>query len=229
MILSKSDLQRYLELDRRALGIRRAKRPPLTGYRVWKFQVALRKHEYYANTGRSLFGRIMKKFWGAVHEIYGVRLGFSIPINVFGPGLRINHYGLIVVNPKARVGAFCDIHQGVNIGEGFGKDEVPEIGDHVYIGPGAKIYGRIRIADRTAVGANAVVIEGIHVGEQVVRAARHDDRRRSGPAGGRQRQSVRALIAGLFFPDVVFGGLGRNVPSACTRICGEETCRLGCP
>ena len=93
MILSKSDLQRYLELDRRALGIRRAKRPPLTGYRVWKFQVALRKHEYYANTGRSLFGRIMKKFWGAVHEIYGVRLGFSIPINVFGPGLRINHYG----------------------------------------------------------------------------------------------------------------------------------------
>lgn len=145
MILSKSDLQRYLELDRRALGIRRAKRPPLTGYRVWKFQVALRKHEYYANTGRSLFGRIMKKFWGAVHEIYGVRLGFSIPINVFGPGLRINHYGLIVVNPKARVGAFCDIHQGVNIGEGFGKDDVPEIGDHVYIGPGAKIYGRIRI------------------------------------------------------------------------------------
>ena len=95
MILSKSDLQRYLELDRRALGIRRAKRPPLTGYRVWKFQVALRKHEYYANTGRSLFGRIMKKFWGAVHEIYGVRLGFSIPINVFGPGLRINHYGQI--------------------------------------------------------------------------------------------------------------------------------------
>ena len=171
MILSKSDLQRYLELDRRALGIRRAKRPPLTGYRVWKFQVALRKHEYYANTGRSLFGRIMKKFWGAVHEIYGVRLGFSIPINVFGPGLRINHYGLIVVNPKVRVGAFCDIHQGVNIGEGFGKDEVPEIGDHVYIGPGAKIYGRIRIADRTAVGANAVVIEGIHVGEGAVVAA----------------------------------------------------------
>ena len=113
----------------------------------------------------------MKKFWGAVHEIYGVRLGFSIPINVFGPGLRINHYGLIVVNPKARVGAFCDIHQGVNIGEGFGKDDVPEIGDHVYIGPGAKIYGRIRIADRTAVGANAVVIEGIHVGEGAVVAA----------------------------------------------------------
>ena len=71
--------------------------------------------------------------------------------------MRINHYGLIVVNPKARVGAFCDIHQGVKIGEGYGKDEVPEIGDHVYIGPGAKIYGRIRIADRTAVGANAVV------------------------------------------------------------------------
>lgn len=114
----------------------------------------------------------MKKFWGAVHEIYGVRLGFSIPINVFGPGFRINHYGLIVVNPKARVGAFCDIHQGVNIGEGFGKDEVPEIGDHVYIGPGAKIYGRIRDCrpDRRRRQCRR---------EQVVRSARHDDRRRS--------------------------------------------------
>ena len=77
MILSKSDLQRYLELDRRALGIRRAKRPPLTGYRVWKFQVALRKHEYYANTGRSLFGRIMK--FTASGSAFLFRSTYSVP------------------------------------------------------------------------------------------------------------------------------------------------------
>lgn len=126
MILSKSDLQRYLELDRRALGIRRAKRPPLTGYRVWKFQVALRKHEYYANTGRSLFGRIMKKFWGAVHEIYGVRLGFSIPINVFGPGLRINHYGLIGRQSGRRASApFATFIRALISGRVSGKTRSP--------------------------------------------------------------------------------------------------------
>jgi len=85
-------------------------------------------------------------------------LGFDIPINTFGPGLKINHFGLIVVNGNARIGAFCDIHQGVNIGQhGINIDDVPTIGDNVWIGPGAKIFGKITIASRCAIGANAVV------------------------------------------------------------------------
>lgn len=87
----------------------------------------------------------------------GYRLGFSIPINVFGPGLRINHHGLIVVNPEVKVGAFCDIHQGVNIGTNFEAGSVPEIGSNVWIGPGVKIFGNIKIADGIVIGANSVV------------------------------------------------------------------------
>lgn len=41
---------------------------------------------------------------GLLHHYFGIRLGFSIPINVFDYGLRINHYGTIVVNTKARIG-----------------------------------------------------------------------------------------------------------------------------
>jgi serine O-acetyltransferase len=85
-------------------------------------------------------------------------LGFSIPINVFGPGLSIAHRGTIVVNHGARVGANCRLHVCVNIGTEAGKSNgAPEIGDNCYIGPGAKLFGPIRLGDNLAIGANAVV------------------------------------------------------------------------
>ena len=37
------------------------------------------------------------------------------------------------------------------------KEGCPTIGDNVYIGPGAKLFGRISIGDNAAIGANAVV------------------------------------------------------------------------
>lgn len=43
----------------------------------------------------------------------------------------------------------------MNIGTGY--DGCPTIGDNVWIGPGAKIFGKIQIADECAIGANAVV------------------------------------------------------------------------
>ncbi len=36
-------------------------------------------------------------------------------------------------------------------------DQTPKIGNNVFIGPGAKIFGEITIADHIAIGANAVV------------------------------------------------------------------------
>lgn len=86
----------------------------------------------------------------------GVKLGFDIPPNTCGPGLRINHYGNIIINPGVRIGEWCDIHQGVNIGTDF-SGGVPELGDNVWIGPGAKLYGDIVIGNKCAIGANAVV------------------------------------------------------------------------
>lgn len=43
----------------------------------------------------------------------------------------------------------------VNIGLKNGK--APTIGNNVYIGPGAKLFGGIRIGDNVVIGANAVV------------------------------------------------------------------------
>lgn len=71
---------------------------------------------------------------------------------------------MIVVNGAARIGANCRIHVCVNIGTS--KDhsvDAPHIGNNVYIGPGAKIFGPIEIADDCVIGANAVVNKSCHI------------------------------------------------------------------
>ncbi|MDE5561020.1 MAG: serine acetyltransferase [Bacteroidaceae bacterium] len=156
MSKSRSDLSYYLAADKRVYGITK-RFPSFYGDWHWKFLIALRNEEYHANNS-GLLHRVCKKFWAMIHAHYGIMMGWDIPINTFGPGLKINHFGLIIVNANARIGAFCDIHQGVNIGQhGSSPDDVPVIGDNVWIGPGAKIFGKIRIASRCAIGANAVV------------------------------------------------------------------------
>ena len=86
-----------------------------------------------------------------------LKLGFSIPINVFGPGLAIVHYGTIVINANAKVGANCRIHPSTCIGASGGSSKAPQIGDNVYIAPGVKIYGDITLANNIATAANAAV------------------------------------------------------------------------
>ena len=84
-----------------------------------------------------------------------IKLGFSIPPNVFGPGLSLAHTGNIIINPNAHIGKNCRIHVGVNIGAHH--DKAPSIGNNVYIGPGAILFGDIQIADNISIGANATV------------------------------------------------------------------------
>ena len=90
-----------------------------------------------------------------------IKLGFSIPINVFGPGLAIVHYGTIVVANGAKIGANCRIHEGVTIGATNGSSKAAIIGDNVFIGSGAKIIGEVRISSNVAIAANAVVVRDV--------------------------------------------------------------------
>ena len=156
MIQNKHDLKKYLEMDRIALG-RHKKRPKFIGDEIWKFEIILRKHEYYTNCSKNIFQKLLKKYYQLRHHYIGLRLGFEIPCNIFGGGLRINHYGLIVINPETKIGEWCDIHQAVNIGQNIESDSVPMIGDNVWIGPGVKIFGKIEIGDNTMIGAGAIV------------------------------------------------------------------------
>ncbi len=129
-----------------------------------RFQRRLRLAEFHRNDSAIGSRQLFCYHWMCLNRLR-VRLGFTIPLNVFGPGLSISHFGTIVVNKKAVVGTNCRIHPGVCIGGVNGR--APKLGDNVYIGPGAKIFGDIVIGDNVAIGANSVVNEDVPDGVTV--------------------------------------------------------------
>ncbi len=152
MISSHKEYRQYIKADVAAYGLQRVSLYNWMRIDQLRFQLRLRRLEYLTNCCR---WRIVSR---AVLEVLNhglaVRLGVTIPKNVFGPGLCLVHRGTVVVSPKARVGANCRIHPSTSIGDYNGA---PTLGDNVYIGPGAKLYGPITIGNNVAIGANAVV------------------------------------------------------------------------
>lgn len=159
MINSKEDYYEYLVADMRALGIV-GNRPKYGGlrYSIWKYEVLMRKLEYVTNCKKSPVYTLYRLILKYEFTRQSIKYGFMIPINTFGKGLSIAHIGPIVVNGDAKIGENCRIHVDVNIGTqaGFGG-LAPTIGNNVYIGPGAKLFGKIIIGDNIAIGANSVV------------------------------------------------------------------------
>lgn len=154
MILNRDDLKAYLRAD----GVHlRNKLKDVCANDIQRFLILLRKAEYFTNCKTGSVGTLIARWYRLRLYRRGLKLGFSIPINVFGPGLSIAHHGTIAVSELARVGVNCRLHVCVNIGVSGSPPRAPHIGDNVYIGPGAKLYGDIEIADGIAVGANAVV------------------------------------------------------------------------
>ena len=92
------------------------------------------------------------------------KLGISIPYYTnIGSGFYIGHFGGIVVNGRSIIGKNCNISHGVTIGmANRGRNKgYPCIGDNVYIGPGAKIIGAVKVGNHVAIGANSVVTHDV--------------------------------------------------------------------
>ncbi|MCR5647470.1 MAG: hypothetical protein K6F81_04245 [Acholeplasmatales bacterium] len=160
MIKTKEDLKYYLEQDR--LNLKQKKKKPDSWDIIWKYEIALRKHEYYHNKEKkSLLDKVMLRHYAKKHKKMTFMYTTSIPINVCGPGLSIGHLGTIYVNSKSKIGKNLRIQSGVTIGGAAGKDGLPILGDNVYVGAGAKVIGPIRVADNVAIGSNAVVVKTI--------------------------------------------------------------------
>lgn len=77
-------------------------------------------------------------------------------------------YGAIgvVIHTDAHIGEGCVIGQGVTIGAAEGyvtrdKHACPSIGDHCYLGAGAKILGGIRVGSNCQIGAGAIVLHDL--------------------------------------------------------------------
>jgi serine O-acetyltransferase len=92
------------------------------------------------------------------------RFGIDIPFTTrIGEGLYIGHFGGIVVNELSVIGKNCNLSHEVTLGQANrGKRKgCPVIGDNVYIGPGAKLVGKVTLGSHVAVGANCVVTHDV--------------------------------------------------------------------
>jgi len=79
-----------------------------------------------------------------------------------GPRFVCGYWGLgVVIHKDAVIGADCTIAQNVTIGRNPGDTRVPVLGDRVYVGAGAVIFGEIRIGDDAMIGANSVVLADV--------------------------------------------------------------------
>jgi serine O-acetyltransferase len=91
-----------------------------------------------------------------------ITTGISIPVEArIGKGLRIHHFGGIVIHPAASLGEECTIYHGVTLGDLGVRGGAPRVGDRVVIGAGAKIIGDIEIGNDSRIGANAVVVRSV--------------------------------------------------------------------
>lgn len=109
-----------------------------------------------------------RMYLSKVNRMFNAYIGYDLKNgnNFKGhPTLGHDLNGIIIAG-NAQIGENCYISHQVTIGRSRG--EVPVIGDNVYIGPGAKIFGGIHIGNNVRIGANCVVFEDIPDNSTVV-------------------------------------------------------------
>lgn len=108
--------------------------------------------------------RVVKAGCVLLQKTIEVLTGISLPGQCqVGLGLYIGHFGGIFIDSQCRLGSNCNLSQGVTIGQG-GRGElhgVPVLGDRVHVGAHAVILGKISIGDDAVIGPGAVVLSSV--------------------------------------------------------------------
>lgn len=153
----REDLRRYFSED--ASLIRKLKIILLT-QGIWALIIFRTGAWFYQHNKKHRYIKLFSPFLTIAQKIIEILTGIQIPFSAkIGKGFYIGHFGNIIIGSKVVIGEYCNISQGVTVGQAGrgGKQLSPVIGNRVYMGPGAKIFGGIKIEDNVAIGANAVV------------------------------------------------------------------------
>jgi serine O-acetyltransferase len=102
-------------------------------------------------------------FW-FVRNFYGIELPHRTKV---GRRFCIGHQSGIVIHPFAVIGDDCLVRQNVTIGAAS-KVEAPQLGNRVEVGAGAVLVGGITIGDDVRIGPNAVVMMNVPPNAAVV-------------------------------------------------------------
>lgn len=161
----KDDVRRYFTQEEEAAGIScfRSIRKILRNEGLWAIFMYRLGRSITRSPNIPLLKSLLKFVYVLIAKPLEIILGVNIHTDAeIGKGLYIGHVGGIWIGP-VKMGENCNISQEVAIGIG-GQGEfrgIPCIGDRVYIGPGAKVYGKISIGNNVAIGANAVVSKSL--------------------------------------------------------------------
>lgn len=93
-----------------------------------------------------------------VHWLMGIELDYQTEV---GPGLSLQHGTGLVVHQKAQIGSGCTLRHGVTLGVRVKNGPLPVLGDGVEIGANAVLLGGIVVGDRSVVGAGSVVLHNV--------------------------------------------------------------------
>jgi len=158
-----AEFRETLSADRAANARNSKGRLIVTAFRITEFLHSNRNHNVLAKIAASF-----------VHAAYRITvdyiMGVYIPVEAsVGKGLCVYHGVGLVVHPASVIGNFCTLRQGVTIGSRDGTDAaVPVIGSHVSIGANAVVIGRLTVGDGAVVGAGTVVLCDVPAGSVVV-------------------------------------------------------------
>jgi serine O-acetyltransferase len=113
--------------------------------------------------------RLGDRFYWLAFRITETLTGISIPKSArVGPGLRIYHFGLVIIHADAEIGANCTLRHGVTIGNRVDGGPVPVLEDDVELGAYAQVLGGVRIGRGAKVGALSVVLRDVPPGAVAV-------------------------------------------------------------
>jgi serine O-acetyltransferase len=114
---------------------------------------------------RWLWGRVYWVLYRVVETLTGISISKGVEI---GGGLRIHHFGNIIVHDGARLGANCTLRQGTTIGSQVEGGPLPVLEDDVDIGAYGQILGGVLIGRGARIGAMSVVLIDVPPGATAV-------------------------------------------------------------
>lgn len=92
-------------------------------------------------------------FW-----FFGIEIGREVTI---GPGLRLPHPMGLIIAPNSTIGERCDLYADIRLVLAHGSKQGPRIGNHVFLGDGAKVVGNVNVGDHAVIGVSSVVTRDI--------------------------------------------------------------------
>lgn len=93
-----------------------------------------------------------------IKEVCSMEIYFSTSIE---QGFEVRHGEGTVIGSRAEIGTHFVIHQGCTVGHRRKFGDGPIIGNHVEMGVGSAVLGKIRVGDRSIIGAHSLVLHDV--------------------------------------------------------------------